>query len=84
MVVGNIFDNPELYLKSSMDRFIDCYNCTLHWLESDLKSSMDRFIAFAYKVLSLRQRYLKSSMDRFIVNAVLNADSELKFKIQYG
>ena len=62
VVVGNIFDNPELYLKSSMDRFIDCYNCTLHWLESDLKSSMDRFI----------------------VNAVLNADSELKFKIQYG
>ena len=67
-----------------MDRFIVHPVCNGFRSILSLKSNMDRFIARQSSMLRCTQTPLKSNMDRFIVDVVLNADSELNFKIQYG
>ena len=56
----------QLYLKSSLDRFIELLNFLNIVRKSDLKSSLDRFIDIDKENENTLFPYLKSSLDRFI------------------
>ena len=55
-----------MYLKSSMDRFIENGCSIIPKANENLKSSMDRFIVFECSSTIDNAIHLKSSMDRFI------------------